>query len=47
VETRCGPNKDGKFDFGKNLNLLRIKGNEGQMEVDDDGGEMEIQFDEV
>ena len=47
METRRGLNKDGKYDFGKNLDLLRTNSSGGEIEVDDNGGEMEIQFNEI
>ena len=47
METRRGPNEDAKSDFGKNIDCLRKSGDGGDMKVDDDGGGIEIQLNEV
>ena len=47
AETRCDPNEDVKFDFGKNIEFWQDDGKMGEFAMNDDGGEMEIEFEAI
>ena len=47
MEIKRGSNEDVQFDFGKNIKFLQDDSKVGDIVMNDDGGEMDIEFEAI